>query len=61
VPFLSEAQRRWMHEHDPKMAARWEAETKGPLPDHVPAKEKAKPHPKPVKKVRKTKKPKVGK
>lgn len=61
MPFKSEAQRKWMHEHDPKMAAKWEAETKGKLPDHVPPPEKPKPHPKPVKKVRKVKKPKVGK
>jgi len=50
-----------MWENDPEMAARWEKETTGGLPDHVPAKEKAKAHPKPVHKVRKTKKPKVGK
>jgi len=61
VPFKSEAQRKWMWENDPEMAARWEKETTGGLPDHVPAKEKAKLHPKPVHKVRKVKKPKVGK
>jgi hypothetical protein len=61
VPFKSEAQRRWMHEHYPKMAARWEAETPpGKLPDHVPPQEKPKSGVKPPK-VRKTKKPKVGK
>ena len=27
MPFKSEAQRRWMHENNPKMAAQFEAET----------------------------------
>jgi len=36
MPFKSEAQRRWMHENHPEMAARWEAETpKGKLPARV--------------------------
>jgi hypothetical protein len=37
MPFKSQAQRRFMHATDPKMAARWEKETpKGkPLPEKV--------------------------
>jgi hypothetical protein len=37
MPFASEAQRRWMHVHEPAMARRWEKETpKGKdLPQHV--------------------------
>jgi hypothetical protein len=48
MPFKSAAQRAWMYSHDPKMAARWEAETpKGKkLPEHVKPKKKAKAKPK---------------
>ena len=36
MPFVSEAQRRWMYANDPDMAARWESETPaGPLPARV--------------------------
>jgi hypothetical protein len=27
MPFVSEAQRRWMHANHPEMAKRWEKET----------------------------------
>lgn len=52
MPFKSEAQRRWMHEHDPEMAARWEQETTGKLPEHVEPKVKRPKHAvKPVRKA----------
>lgn len=36
MPFKSQAQRKWMHANDPKMAEKWEKETpKGKLPKKV--------------------------
>jgi hypothetical protein len=42
MPFVSKAQRAWMHMHDPKMASRWEKHTKKgvKLPYHVKKEEK---------------------
>jgi hypothetical protein len=42
MPFVSKAQRAWMHIHDPKMAKRWEKHTKkgAKLPYHVKKEEK---------------------
>jgi hypothetical protein len=42
MPFVSKAQRAWMHIHDPKMAKRWEKHTKKgvKLPYHVEKEEK---------------------
>lgn len=35
MPFLSEAQRKYMHKNHPDIAERWEKETQGKLPKHV--------------------------
>ena len=36
MPFVSQAQRSYMHANHPEIAARWEKETpKGKLPEHL--------------------------
>ena len=43
MPFVSEAQRAWMHIHHPEMAKRWEKETSDKkLPKHVEDKKEEK-------------------
>jgi hypothetical protein len=55
MPFRSQAQRAYFHEHLPDLVARWEADTpKGALPEHVEPKSKRKG-------VRPVKRPKVHK
>lgn len=53
MPFVSEAQRRYLHAHRPDLAAEFEAATSArKLPEHVPAKviePKVKSYVKPVK------------
>jgi hypothetical protein len=41
MPFVSEAQRRWMWANKPDLAREWEAATPpGPLPEHVAPKKR---------------------
>jgi hypothetical protein len=37
MPYKSQAQRGYLHVHEPKLAARWDREYphQGPLPEHV--------------------------
>ena len=48
MPLKSKAQRRWMWAKHPEMAARWEKETEGKLPERVKKKKHTK-HPPPPK------------